>query len=384
MLWQHYIFRRGAEVQALWDDLFENRRIRLLYVAGRGFDVRARVVLNSFVSNLTQSGATIDRADLVLADLTGYRIGETLRALTTENAAALEQTFSAIGKVHAVSVGPVTVGEDDVGPSSSLRLGVDKILRHVCDQTDIILDVSSLPRVVYLALLTGILQKLVPNKHAPTGLAANGVNLQVLVAEDAALDGSIRSEDPHNDLVLVPGFSSALHAESVQDWPAVWFPVLGENRVSQLQKVMESIPSDAEICPVLPQPSSDLRRADRLLTEYKVPLFDARRTPISNVLYAHESHPFEAYRQMLGAMNRYRESMGVLGGCRLVVTPLGSKLITIGAGLACYEIRPTGVDASYGIAVPCAQPTRYEVSADSLTACSAVVSALLLTGEAYS
>jgi hypothetical protein len=254
----------------------------------------------------------------------------------------------------------------------------------VTDQTDIILDVSTLPRVAYLALLTGLLQKLISEKGASDALWANGVNLQVLVAEDAALDGQIRSEDPSNDLVLIPGFSSALHAESVQDWPLVWFPVLGENRVSQLEKVLgAAIPGLAEICPVLPHPSRSPRRADRLLVEYKKPLFDSRQTPTSNIMYAHEANPFETYRQLLGAMERYRTSMSILGGCRLVVTPLSSKLMTIGSGLACFEMRPKDLDAQFGVAIPYAGPTRYTADISVFKTARPEIAALLLTGDAY-
>jgi hypothetical protein len=49
---------------------------------------------------------------------------------------------------------------------------------------------------------------------------------------------------------------------------------------------------------------------------------------------------------LLHAMQRYRQSMSILGGCRLVVSPLGSKLITLGAGLACFEMRPENVAAN--------------------------------------
>jgi len=364
--------------------MFEGRSIRLLYIAGRGFDTRAQAVMNAFVGNVRLSGHSIDRANLLLVGLAGYRLSNELKEQTEKNATALEEAFRPLGNAEGVSIGPSMAGEDDISASTALRLGVDAVLQHVTDQTDIILDISSLPRVAYFAIMTGILQRLIQNKKAPNPLAANGVNFQVLVGEDAALDGKIRSEDPDNDLVVIPGFSSALHAESVQDWPLVWFPVLGENRMNQLQKVMESIPSNAEICPVLPQPSSDLRRADRLLVEYKGPLFDVRQTPISNVLYAHERHPFEAYRQILGAMNRYRESMGILGGCRVVVTPLGSKLITLGAGLACFEVRPTEVSENFGIAVPYAQPTRYDVTTEALSSSKSEISTLVLTGEAYS
>jgi len=184
---------------------------------------------------------------------------------------------------------------------------------------------------------------------------------------------------------MIPGFITAWQAESLQDRPLVWFPVLGENRVNQLQKIIDSalIPVEAEVCPVVPHPSKDPRRADNLLVEYRGPLFDSRKTPTSNILYAHESHPFEAYRQLLGAMRRYQNSMSIMGGCRLVMTPLGSKLITLGAGLACFEMRPSDWNAKYGVAIPHAEPRRYLASVESLRQSTPEISLLLLTGQAY-
>jgi hypothetical protein len=166
----------------------------------------------------------------------------------------------------------------------------------------------------------------------------------------------------------------------------VWFPILGENRVNQLQKVLASsvISATAEICPVVPHPSKNPRRADDLLVEYIEPLFKSRKTPTSNIMYVHESNPFEAYRQLLSAMRRYQNSMSVLGNCRLVVTPLGSKLVTVGASLACFEMRPADVSATYRVAVPLAEPKRYVASVQSLKDSKPEISALLLTGEAYS
>lgn len=389
MLWNHYVFRRGTGVHELWDRLFDERPIRVLYIAGRGFDVRAQAVMRDFVSSLDGLSRKVEKAQLVLVGFSGYELDEDIRQLTEENATALQTIFGALGETQTITIGSSSEGEDDISAGTALRLGTEAVLATVTDQTDIVLDVSSLPRIAYLSLLTSLLHKLVPDKEVEGlvhPLAANGVNLQVLVGEDAALDGLIRAEDPSNDLVLVPGFSGALHAESVQDWPLVWFPILGENRVNQLEKVMASamIPTTAEICPVLPHPSRDPRRADNLLVEYKSPLFDSRETPTTNILYAHESNPFEAYRQLLGAMKRYRDSMSVIGGCRLVVTPLGSKLITLGAGLACFEMRPADLNEKYGVAIPHAEPTRYIASVEYLRRSNPEISALLLTGEAYS
>lgn len=232
--------------------------------------------------------------------------------------------------------------------------------------------------------MTGLLHRLVPDGSAPNALAASGVNLQVLVAEDSRLDSSIRSEDPNADLVTIPGFSTAMYAESVQDWPMVWFPILGENRFGQLNMVMNAAAAirDAEICPIIPHPSRGLRRAEALLIEYKPILFDMLQIPVSNALYVSESNPFEAYRQLLGAMERYRRSLTILGGCRLAVTPLSSKLVTLGAGLACFEMRFGQMD-DYGVAMPYAEPMRYVASKAELANANPEIACLVLTGSAY-
>jgi hypothetical protein len=368
----------------MWDSLFDNRSIRLLYIVGRGFDTRAQTVMAEFVRNLRMAEPLVEKADLLLLGFHGYQLSDELREQTALNAGALEALFKPLGQTATISIGSSAAGEDDITASNALRIGTENALRYVADYTDVILDISSMPRIAYLALITALLSKLVPDKTSKAALWASGVNFQVLVAEDPALDGQIRSEDPSNDLVLIPGFSSALHAESVQEWPFVWFPILGENRVAQLEKVLASaIPDLAEICPVLPHPSKDPRRGERLLVEYRRPLFDSRQTPTSNILYAHESNPFEAYRQLLGAMERYRESLSILGGCRLVVTPLGSKLITVGAGLACFEMRPRDLGQNYALAIPYAGPTRYVAESEAFRAARPEVAALVLTGAAY-
>ena len=385
MLWDQYVFRRGSDANDLWDSLFEHRKMRLLYIAGSGFDVRAQTVMRECTSSIRASGAEVEDAKLVLIEFAKYRLDDMLQELTKQNGEALSEIFSQLGAVEKISFGS---GEDreEISASSALRNGTNAVLQLVADQTDVILDASSLPRVIYLALMTSLLNRLVPNKEIADPLAAGGVNFQVLVAEDASLDGQITAEDPSSEIVLVPGFSGAMQAESVQEWPLVWFPILGERRVNQLEQIIKlsNIPAEAEICPVLPHPSRDPRRGDRLLVEYKGPLFDSRRTPTSNILYVHESHPFEAYRQLLGAMTRYRDSMVVLGGCRLVVTPFGSKLITLGAGLACFEMRPPALaDAHYGVAIPHAEPTRYVVNAQAVKDSKPEICSLLLTGKAY-
>lgn len=391
MLWERYVFCRGNEVHELWDQIFENRETRMLYIAGRGFDVRAQHVMSELVENLQAPDRNIKRANLILLGFPNYRLDEGLIELTNENERTLRETFSDIGSFENININSSIDNEDDISANAALSIAVKDVLGKISDETDIILDISSLPRVVYLSLITNILNKLVQTKVVNSSdehpLCKSKVNFHVLVGEDPNLDGLIKSEDPSNELILIPGFSSIMHLESVKHWPLVWFPILGENRVNQLEKIMADaeIAEYAEICPVIPHPSRNPRRADDLLVEFKGPLFDSRKTPTTNILHVHESNPFEAYRQLLQAMRRYRKSMGILGGCRLVVSPLGSKLITVGAALACFEMRPSNIEESnYGVAIPHAEPTRYHVSSSAVKNSNPDISALLLTGEAYS
>jgi hypothetical protein len=383
MLWQHYVFRRGASVEDMWDRFFIDRKMRILYIGGGGFDPRAQIALRRVVEALQPRRGSIVQAEQLLVGMKRYELGADLQALTEDNIKNLSALFSAVGATTELIIDATADDGEEVSTSNALRSGVNSILAKMLGCTDVILDVSSLPRVAYLAILTGILQHLVPDKGVKGALFANGVNFQVLVAEDAELDSAIISEDPSAELVTIPGFSVALYAESMKDWPMVWLPILGENRLGQLNMVMSAIPDDAEICPIVPHPSKDLRRAEELLIEYRSLLIDKLQVPTSNLLYVSESNPFEAYRQLLGAMERYRISLRILGGCRLAVTPLSSKLVTLGAGMACFEMNQGSLEQDYGVAIPYAEPMRYVASKTALTQSKAEVVSLILTGSAY-
>ena len=191
MLWQHYVFRRATEIHPTWELLFDRRKVRLLYIAGCGFDVRTQTVMREFVQSLQESTAEIEDARLLLVGFSGYHLDQALQDQTKSNETALTEIFKELGTPVSVTFGSSNSG-DDISASAAMRQGLEKVLTHVNGVTDVVLDVSSLPRVVYLSLLTGILSTLVPDKEAPNALYAKGVTFQVLVAEDAGA----RRQDP--------------------------------------------------------------------------------------------------------------------------------------------------------------------------------------------
>src|SRR5580698_4479334 len=111
MLWRQYVFRRGQEVYNTWDRLFERRPIRLLFISGRGFDLRAQSVMKAFTENVRESRHDIQEAKLVLVGFSGYQLSQELKDQTEENAKALEASFAEIGSKETVTIGSGTVDE---------------------------------------------------------------------------------------------------------------------------------------------------------------------------------------------------------------------------------------------------------------------------------
>ena len=103
MLWDHYVFRRGNAVHDLWDDLMKDRPVDLLYIAGRGFDIRAQTVMREFVTGQQGSGRKTANAKLLMLGFEGYELDDSIVKLTEENAAALEALFSPLGSIGLAS-----------------------------------------------------------------------------------------------------------------------------------------------------------------------------------------------------------------------------------------------------------------------------------------
>lgn len=241
--------------------------------------------------------------------------------------------------------------------------------------SDIFVDVSSLPRSVYFPVLAKLLFLLdgMDGTRAP--------NLFVLVSESAAMDGRIVEEGIDEDAGYIHPFRGGVDRESAAGVPRVWFPLLGERQQLQLTRIYDLI-NPAEICPLLPSPSVDPRRADNLVMEYREILFDRLRVETRNFIYASETNPFEVYRQLRRAILHYAGALKQLGGSNAVISANSSKLLSVGALLAAYELKRAGVD----IAIAHVETHGYTLngSADmNLLANQSKLYGLWLSGDCY-
>ena len=135
--------------------------------------------------------------------------------------------------------------------------------------------------------------------------------------------------------------------------------LLGESQETRLTRIREDLMPN-EICPVIPFPSRDPRRGDHIIASYQRTLFDDFRVEPKNILYACEYNPFEAYKQIYWAIHRYCDALTELGGCKAFVSPLSSKLLSVGALLACYDHQSHKAGRKLHIGMPYVESVSYD------------------------
>jgi len=323
MRWDPYLLFADGEFDSFWREHLRARERKLLIVLGRGFDVRALEA----TKRIKQSGAAPDI--WLLGFDNGLQDSELRTAMTQQNVNDLEALCGA----DRISTLDIRIGAPAVGNATSnntrraiMRAG------SIEAYDDVVIDISAMPRMVALTTIAKMIHDL-DEIESTTG---RSINLHVTTAESVSADLKAQRGTLSEDVTTVVGFSGHLTAQGTENVPRVWFPVLGENQTDRLFKIQENLDPD-EICPVVPFPSREPRRGDEIIDQHRQVLFDDFQAEPRNILRASEYNPFEAYKQLFAAMDRYRRALKELGGCKAFVSPVSSKLLSVGGLLACYD-----------------------------------------------
>lgn len=323
MRWDPYVLARGEEFDDFWRKHLDARERSILLVIGRGFDVRTVET----TKRLHALGAMLEA--WVLAFDNGLGDSERRSELTEDNQRGLDDLLGAAAISHTqIEIG----GPAGAAVTSRNTHNAMAARKDLADFTDVVVDISAMPRMVAMTCVTKLLHDL--DAMAATGGA--NVNLHVTVAESVTADLGGSRGTLRDTMSTVRGFSGKLDAQGTETWPRVWFPVLGEGQRERLELIHGIIDPD-EICPVVPFPSRNPRRGDEIIAGHRATLFDDFQVEPSNILLASEYNPFEAYKQIFLAMDRYRQALQGLGGCKAFVSPISSKLLSMGVLLACYD-----------------------------------------------
>ena len=327
MRWDPYILNHGSGFDDFWCEHLNCSPRDVLLIVGRGFDSRALDAPHRIVE---AGGAGLRHVWMLVYDI-GQPESEKRAELTEKNVSGLKRLF---GEQSILEL-PVRIGgtgNRSYTPSSAKKVVTrsNELVRY----TDVVVDVSAMPRMVALtvvAQLIALLDECVNERK-------KRINLHVVIAESVIADRNSISGSLSETVTNIAGFSGHLNAQGTLDVPRVWFPVLGEMQAVRLERIRQEVNPD-EVCPVIPFPARDPRRGDRIVDEYRQVLFEEYQIEPRDIVYACEYNPFESYREIFRAIDRYRDALRDLKGCKAFVSPLSSKLLSVGALLACYDHR---------------------------------------------
>ena len=321
--------RSGENCSVFWNSYLKDHDRKVLFILGHGFDPRMCLGLKMLLQadpncvkeclliryNEGSNSPSLQHMDLVTAN-------------NKEIHSLLDQGF-----IREVDI-PM---KSEEGRRIGSRRASDAISwEGLRSFDDIVVDISAMPRSIYFPIIAKVLSFL-----DTTGPEICNINLHLIVPEEITLDKNIQEDGIDDEATYIHGFSSDLVQESTANVPRIWIPVLGEGKEAQLMRHYDLVRPD-EMCPVLPSPSVNPRRSDDLISEYREFLFDRLRVEPTNFIYACEWNPFEVYRQIYRTVERYNDALKVLGGCKVVVSALSSKLLSVGALLAAYEAKRKG------------------------------------------
>ena len=312
--WDPCIAHRGDQADRFLVHYFGQPDRSVLLVAGAGFDPRSCAV----AARLSNAAASV-RALLIREERPNPPQDLSDRAIVNT-----DSLLATLADRQVVSV-------EIFGPDGAV-VGGRNIIKILSQQdlggvTDVIVDISALSAGMSFPIVRYFVE------HIDHGNEA--VNLHVFVVHDPHLDADIRSiaSDAPG---YVHGFKGRSTLSDMADAAKLWLPQLATGRHAALERLYSFVePHDT--CPILPFPANNPRIGDALAEEYLTELESTWSVDARNIVYADEGDPLDLYRTILKLDDLRKPVFAETGGSMLILSPLGSKLMALGALMAALE-----------------------------------------------
>lgn len=312
--WERCVVQRGAELRCFVETYLDAYDRRLFLIAGGGFDPRSTAVAEML--------SKLGKAKITAIILREERAGSNpeLRDIADQSTQKIQDLLP-----------DSTVIEIQVLATDNAPIGGREIVRVLAQQdltavTDVLLDISALSTGIYFPAARYLYDR---------AAGKEGFNLHLFVAEEPKIDHGIRGI-AHDVPAPLHGFRGALGLDVSRAAVKLWLPQLVPGRRIALDRLHRSI-NPAEVCPVLPFPSSQPRLGDALVEEYREELISAWEVDLRNCVYAAENDPLDIYRTAVRLNQARQRIFAEAGGSLLVLSPTGTKILSIGALLAALE-----------------------------------------------
>ncbi len=309
-------------VTAFFEDYFSNNDRRCLLICGAGFDPRS----TEFI--LTLSRIMNERLSAKLVKEQRPDPDHVLLTKAEENLLTIKACCSNSELLNI-----------NVFANDGAVIGGRKIIEEMkkitfSEYTDVVVDMSALSMGVSFPAILYIYQLL--------QLQKDSTNLHIVLLSNPDLDASISSQ-PNDEISSVHGFDlGKLYGD--KDKALLWMPVLSGGNAYQLKKIHSKVqPHDT--CPILPFPSEDPKKGDQIacavfssiLSSWGGYLDNEWGLDPKNFVYADERMPLDIYRAILRIADERKQVFETFGGSTVVLSPLGSKIPSLGILMAALE-----------------------------------------------
>lgn len=257
--WRDYFLRDGEGFDEFWKPFLAEQRRDLLFVIGHGFDAR---MCDGIERVLSLGGEGTRDVALIAFDEGAESPSQLYLAQRKTNGERLEKVVHGRGKIGHRQIKMFSDDNRRIGARSIAQEFVS--FAEFRSYTDVVVDISALPRSLYMPLLAKLLALF--DGEAKAGEKRN---LHVVVSHSSAIDSGIVEEGLEESASYLFGFAAAtLESESTSGQPKIWIPVLGTRQPAQLERINQFVMPD-EICPLLPSPAQDPREGDSIIIEYR-------------------------------------------------------------------------------------------------------------------
>jgi hypothetical protein len=308
--WERCIVQHDSDVFAFITDFFGQKHRKALLIAGAGFDPRATRLCELL------SAAMPGRLQAML-------IREERPNAETELVQRAEQNLEKLTKLVRDSIViPLNIFAPDNAVIGG-REAVKAVSRVVTtDFTEIIVDSSALSRGVTFPIVKFVLER------------AAGRNVHVFVNDEPITDEDIFPV-AWEQATCIHGFRGNLGTGSELKPARLWLPQLVRGQNSALDLIYRMV-EPHDVCPVLPFPAGDPKLPDRLIEAYATEMESGWKVDPRNIVYADEKSPLDLYRAIQRIDDARKIIFGGIGS-QIVLSPIGSKLLSMGALLAALE-----------------------------------------------
>jgi hypothetical protein len=311
--WQPCVNHRPDEIEEFVSGYFGGAVGRILLIAGAGFDPRAKSVADLLRTHCKQL------PDGVFIKEERPNPDPVLVARADSN---LESLVPCVDKSWIFRI--------DVFASDGAVVGGRTVLRELAAvdlalYSDVVIDSSALSIGISFPLVKYVLEQGTTNCQ----------NVHLFACDIPTLDRAIQPQLADR-ATNIHGFRKVNELYSAATAAKLWLPQLAPSCGLALQRIFDEVqPNDT--CPVLPFPSEDPKLSDRLLAEYLPELENTWSVDAGSLIFADENDPLGLYRTILRIDDERALAFEALGSSLLILSPLGSKMLAIGALMAALD-----------------------------------------------